>query len=171
MKRFGSFLLAALLSLSLLFLLSVLVYIGFGRVTGSSLKEQEKAAMDLEKQAQEQTQAAEHWQAAEKEYIAFREKYLVSLEQFAEFRRSMDDMIRRNGLASSGFRYANRNSPDGKLTFVRFSFSVSGSYEQARRLVWELERLPHAARIGSLSMQQDEGRIQCGLELEVVFEK
>ncbi len=171
MRRLSAYLFSAFLLLSVVFLGSVLAYTGFGRVTDSSLEEQESSTVELENRAREQALLAEHWWGAENEYNSFREKYLINLDRFAEFRRSLDDMIIRRGLISSGFKYTNRNSPDGKLTFVRFSFAVRGTYGEIRQLIWELEHLPHAARIGSLSMQQDEGGVQCGLELEVVFEK
>lgn len=157
---------------SLIFLLSVLLYSSLGKVTDTSLNERGGRVTDLEKKAGEQALVSSYWLNAEEEYNSFREKYLIRLERFADFRLSLGDMIGRQHLQYTGLKYTNKNSQDGKVIFVRFSFDVEGAYEQIKRLIWDLERLPHVARIGKLTMMgKTDSRIQCGLELEVVFEK
>jgi hypothetical protein len=172
MKRITAYLLAAGLVLSLLFIGSVLLYSGLGRVTGSSLKEREMLVKELETHSDEQQQLAEYWRNAEKEYVAFRQKVLLKLDHFADLRRSLGEKIDANRLSHAGVSYQNRNSADGKLVFVRFSFDVQGSYAQVKNLIWDLERMPHASRIGKANLQyKDAGMLSCSLELEVVFEK
>ncbi len=172
MKRLMAYGLFVFAAVSILFAGTVLVYSGLGKVTDTTLSERERVVVDLERQAQAQTTLAEYWREAETEYNSFRERYLIRLDRFAELRRSLGDMISRHRLVHSGLKYTNRNSKDGKVIFVRFSFAVEGGYEQIKHLIWDLERLPHVARIGKLTLRQnDSGRIVSSLELEVVFEK
>jgi hypothetical protein len=172
MKRTLVLLLTGGLVLSFCFAGLVLIYTSISRVTGSSLQEREKAVLDLEAKRDEQVRLADHWQDAEAEYVAFRRKVLLKLDRFSELRSSLAAKIDANRLNHSGVSYQNRNSPDGKLIFVRFGFDVEGSYSQIKHLIWDLERMPHASRIGKMAMQnKDSGRLLCRLELEVVFEK
>ena len=172
MRRALSAMLLAFPILSLLFVLFVLLFSGLGKVSDSTLKDREQKLFELEQRAAEKTDQALYCQNAEQEYSAFRERYLIRLDRFGEIRKSLGEMIRRQGLGHSGLQYANRNSPDGKVILVRFSFGVSGSYGQIRRLIWDLEHLPHVARIGKAVMRKnDKGAVQCLMELEVIFEK
>lgn len=172
MRRLIAYLLAALLVASLLFVGFTVLYTGLGRVTDSSLQAREKAVRDLEEQADRQETVAGHWLNAEKEYSAFRGKYLIGLDHFADFRRTLAGIVTDNGLMHSGLKYNNQNSPDGKLISVHYSFNVTGAYGQIRHLIWDLEHLPHAARIGKLTLRQESpARIQCTVELEVIFER
>lgn len=171
-KRLTAYLLTAGLALSLLFVCFVVLYTGLGRVTDTTLRERELATQELEASRDERVKQAEHWRHAEKEYVSFRRKVLLKLDHFSDLRRILGEKIDANRLNHSGVSYQNRNSADGKLVFVRFSFDVQGTYAQVKHLIWDLERLPNASRIGNLSLQYKEpGRLVCGLELEVVFEK
>lgn len=172
MKPLTAYILTAGLGLSFLFLGFVLIYSGMGQVTDTTLKEREKVLVEQEARRDEQVGLAEHWRHAEKEYVSFRQKVLLKLDHFAELRRTLGQKIDANRLNHSGVRYQNRSSNDGKLVFVRFSFDVQGTYAQVKHLIWDLERLPNASRIGKVALNyKDPGRLSCGLELEVVFEK
>lgn len=99
---------------------------------------------DFQKQAKEflllQERHAE-WQRLPRELSRFRREQLISMEEFAAFRRDLNLCLDDNGLAA----------PDITLQFspglaqtrrVRMNFSLSGPYRSLKKFIYDMEQKP-----------------------------
>lgn len=163
--------LASLLALAALASGALLLSLGWGAI--QDLRRQgrsgQQAALRLQEQELART-AAEHeeWQRLPKDLRRFRERFIVTLDGFASFRRDLNLCLDDNNLraANISFKFEKRQ---GALQPVIMQFTLSGPYRSLKKFIYDMERKPKMAFFRSIDMSAGGDAVTARFSMEATL--
>jgi hypothetical protein len=156
----------ALLCLSAAFCLFSLVYGQWQDVsrrnrlrTFRDLAGQEKAAQVLDAEYRE-------WRDLPQALQKFRRDNILSLDEFAAFRRSLDASLAANGLQPPRIDFTFGRGREG-FRKVTARFSLSGGYRSLKKFIYDMETKPKMHFFSSLQLSAAADLVKGAFTLEV----
>ena len=122
-------------------------------------EQQEKAAQVLEKEHQD-------WLELPAVLQQFRRTHLLSLDEFAAFRRELDARLAANGLQPARIDLAFGNSTDG-IRKVIVKFSLDSSYRNLKKFIFDMETRSKIYFFTSLKLEAAAATVKGAFMLEV----
>lgn len=86
---------------------------------------------------------AEHadWRKLPADLAQFRGRYIISMDEFARFRRDLNLCLDDNGFPAPDITFKFGRSL-GRLQRVSFQFALNGSYRNLKKFIYDMERKP-----------------------------
>jgi Tfp pilus assembly protein PilO len=133
--------LLALLALSAAACLFSFAY-GFLQDRARQGRLEKSAAASLQKEEFRRL-GAEHadWQKLPADLRQFRSRHIISMDDFAAFRRELNLCLDDNGFPAPDISYKYGRSR-GRLQKVSFQFTLNGSYRNLKKFIYDMERKP-----------------------------
>lgn len=156
----------ALLAASAAFCLFALAY---GQWQDVSRRQHQQAARDLagrEAAALELEAEYRQWRDLPQALRQFRRQHILSLDEFAAFRRSLDASLAANGLQPPRIDFAFTSARDG-FRRVTARFSLSGSYRSLKKFIHDMETKPKMHYFSSLQLSAADELVKGAFILEV----
>jgi Tfp pilus assembly protein PilO len=122
-------------------------------------EQQEKAAQVLGKEHQD-------WRELPAVLKQFRRTHLLSLDEFAAFRRELDARLAANGLQPARIDLAFGNSTDG-IRKVIVKFSLESSYRNLKKFIFDMETRSKIYFFTSLKLDAAAATVKGAFMLEV----
>ncbi|MCX6558621.1 MAG: hypothetical protein NTW95_14515 [Candidatus Aminicenantes bacterium] len=127
--------------------------------TFRDLAGQEKAAQALDAEYRE-------WSDLPQALQKFRQDNILSLDEFAAFRRDLDASLAANGLQPPRIDFAFGSGSEG-FRKVTAKFSLSGSYRSLKKFIYDMETKPKMHFFSSLQLSVAADLVKGGFTLEV----
>lgn len=148
---------AALLALVALGAAALLFSLASGAV--QDLRRQSRRGQQAALRLQEQELAkatAEHgeWRRLPEDLRRFHARYIITLDDFARFRRDLNLRLDDNNLRAPNiaFKFERRR---GGLQPVNLQFTLNGSYRSLKKFIYDMELLPRMAFFHSIEMNRN----------------
>ncbi|HLP48945.1 MAG TPA: hypothetical protein VK469_23595 [Candidatus Kapabacteria bacterium] len=136
----------------------------------SRLEETRLKAKGLEETTKE-------WLNIENTYSAFKDVYLLKAEMYNRFKQDLEMLTRKNGVGSSRFSYQYKSIFPDIVKIIVFT-EVSGSYENIKRFIYDLENFKDQEKIKmvlfksiKLDKMKNSEMVEGELTMEVYFVK
>ena len=86
---------------------------------------------------------AEHadWKKLPADLLQFRSRHIISMDDFAAFRRELNLCLDDNGFPAPDISYKYGRSR-GRLQKVSFQFTLNGSYRSLKKFIYDMELKP-----------------------------
>jgi Tfp pilus assembly protein PilO len=129
--------------------------------TLQDFERQEKAARALDAEYRE-------WQKLPGALRSFRRRHLLSMDEFAAFRRELDARLAANGLRAPRIDLSFGGSRNG-MRKVLVKFSLEGSYRELKKFIFAMEAKAKMYFFGSLQLSASAGKVKGAFTMEVVL--
>lgn len=133
--------LLALLALSAASCLFSLAYGAYLDMKGQGRREQETAMRLRQEELAELAAQHAEWRKLPADLEQFRGRHLISLDDFARFRRDLNLCLDDNGFPAPNISFT-FNQRRGGLQPVSFQFTLNGTYRSLKKFIYDMERKP-----------------------------
>lgn len=143
--------------------------LGRGANIDEQLREKEREVRELEKVVSELESAKAKLAQLQQELVELREREMGSMrERLVPFLTTVGERVRKTGLFPERISYsANQDKKSGLVHFTA-TFEITGSYQQLRQCIGELEQVPQFLVIERLAMQGDDVARSTDISLRMV---
>lgn len=143
--------------------------LGYGANIDEQLRKKQLEVRELEKVVSELESTKAKLAQLQQELVELREKKMGSMrERLVPFLATVGERVRKAGLFPERISYrANQDKKSGLVHFTA-TFEVTGSYEQLRRCIEELEQVPQFLVIERLALQGEDVPRSTDISLRMV---
>jgi len=106
------------------------------------------------------------WQKLPEALQKFRQDYILSMDEFAAFRRVLDSHLAANQLQPARIDFAFSNSSDS-IKKVSVNFSLEGSYRELKKFVFDMESKSKMYFFQSVALTANGTTVKGAFTLEV----
>ena len=162
--------LLALLALSVVACLFSLAYGAYADMKRQG-RQQQSAALRLQEQelAQLAGQHAE-WRKLPADLRKFRRQHIISMDEFARFRRDLNLCLDDNGLRAPNISF-NFGRLRGGLQPVSLQFALDGSYRSLKKFIYDMERKPKMHFFKKIDLNGSGDTVSGRFAMEAYLEK
>jgi hypothetical protein len=131
--------LLVLFSLSAAGCLFSIVYMSLQDLSRQTAQSQQAAFQLQEKEFRKLGEEHEAWKNLPRQMQIFRSRYIINMDGFAVFRRELNSCLAANQLRAASITFQFGSSLN-KLRRVVIAFSLSGSYRDLKKFIYDMER-------------------------------
>ncbi|MGC8916409.1 MAG: type 4a pilus biogenesis protein PilO [Thermoanaerobaculum sp.] len=143
--------------------------LGKGAATVAELKDKETQVKELERAVRELSTTREKLSQLREELRRLREEEIGPMgDRLVPFLLEVGQRAQKVGLFPERIAYVARQDAKSGLVHFTATFELTGSYEQLRRYVAELEAIPQFVVIERLGLQGERGATSTGISLQMV---
>ena len=117
------------------------VYMSLRDLSRQNRLEKQTAFQLQEKEFQKLSAEHEEWKKLPGELAAFYHDQLISMDEFAVFRRDLNSCLADNHIKASNIT-SQFDRSRGKTRKVTIAFAVEGAYRDVKKFVFDTERMP-----------------------------
>lgn len=138
-NKYIIYILSGLFALSFLFCLFSLAYSSIESVSAQSLQSELQVYEKKEKEAAAVEAVHKRWQNIHNEFQQFKSGYLMTMDEFSQFRNQLRIMFSKNQLAlQGGVGYSYKRIFSWDIYKVDVGFTLVGSYANIKRFIHEV---------------------------------
>ncbi len=133
--------------LSILFVLSaIFLFFSFiySSVKTSSLKDLTEEKELFEKSEKEFVLLKNNmkdWENVEREYIGFKDNLVLRFEDFSNFRKNLEMLIRQNSLLKKKFGLEYKKALNNEFIKVKIVMKLGGTYENLKKFIYDIRKI------------------------------
>jgi len=162
---------SGLFILSGIFCVISLAYTSMENVTAKGLQDRIDRCKEELVQLSKEEASISDWRNIGKYFEQFKNNYLMTIEEFAQFRDNLRITINKYGLQNKNVTHMYKDAFD--YMQVRILFTVEGPYPQIKRFIHDILNRKEMIVIKRIKLAKDRrtGSISGDFELEVYFVK
>ncbi len=127
--------------ISTLFLLFSLVYSSVKTSSLKDLTEEKELFEKSEKEFITLKNSMKDWDNVEKEYMVFKDKLVLRFEDFSNFRKNLEQVIRQNSLVKQKFGLEYKRALNNEFIKVKISMKLKGAYENLKKFIYDIRKI------------------------------
>ncbi len=114
---------------------------------------------------------AEHadWKKLPADLRQFRSRHIISMDDFAAFRRELNLCLDNNGFPAPDISYKYGRSR-GRLLKVSFQFTLNGSYRSLKKFIYDMERKPRMQFFETIDLRGGNDAVSGRFAMEAYLE-
>jgi hypothetical protein len=115
---------------------------------------------------------AEHadWKKLPADLLQFRGRHIISMDDFARFRRELNLCLDDNGFPAPNITFKFGRTL-GRLQRVNFQFALNGSYRSLKKFIYDMERKPKMQFFETIQLNGSGDAVDGRFTMEAYLEK
>lgn len=152
---------------SLVFLLLSFIYSSVKTSALEDLEEEKQLFEISEKKFAAIRNNMKDWENIEKEYLEFKDDLVFRFEDFSNFRKNLEQLIRRNTLSKNGFRVEYKRALKNEFIKVKIYMKLAGNYRSFKKFIYEVNKIDKIAYFRSVKMSGSGSNLRGDFKMEV----
>ena len=130
-----------LFAISTLFMLFSFIYSSMKTSSLKDLTVEKELFEKSEKEFITLTNSMKDWDNVEKEYLEFKDKLVLRFEDFSNFRKNLEQVIRQNSLVKQKFGLEYKRALKNEFIKVKISMKLKGAYENLKKFIYDIRKI------------------------------
>ncbi len=126
---------------SVLFILFSLIYSSVKTSSLKDLTEEKELFIKSEEEFETLRNKMKDWDNVEKEYLEFKDKLILKFEDFSNFRKNLELVIRKNSLSKNKFGLEYKRALKNEFIKVKIDMNLKGSYENLKGFIYDIRKM------------------------------
>ena len=85
------------------------------------------------------------WDNVEREYMEFKDTLVLRFEDFSNFRKNLEQVIRQNSLSKNKFRLEYKRALNNEFIKVKINMKLKGTYENLKKFIYDIRKIEKIA--------------------------